>query len=69
MLKNESALADLLDVIMIHEFGHRAMQRRPPDEYHLIEAFFFDRANEALGVCIQIQKRRPPGALSQHVCP
>jgi hypothetical protein len=45
-------------VIMLHEFTHRAAQRRLPDENHPIQTFFFDRANEALGISVQIRRHR-----------
>ena len=43
-----------LRVVMAHIFGHRATQRRLPDEDHPIQAFVLDRANKSLRICIQV---------------
>jgi len=41
-------------VIMLHEVRHCTTQRRLPNNNHPIQAFFFERAYEAPGICIQI---------------
>ena len=41
-------------VVMVHVFGHRATQRRLPDEDHPIQAFVFDRAHEPLCIGVQV---------------
>ena len=48
------ALMVTFRVVMEHVFRYRAAQRCLPDKNHPIQAFFFDRAYEALGICIQI---------------
>lgn len=45
-------------VIMLHEFTHCTTQRGLPDENHPIQTFFYDRANEALGIGVQIRRHR-----------
>jgi hypothetical protein len=37
------------------EFGDRTTQRALPHEDPPIQAFFFDRAHEAVRICIQIR--------------
>src|SRR5258705_9264440 len=61
MASDQSVLQSLMVtflVVVLHEFRHRTTQRRLPDEYHPIQTLFFDRANEALGICIQIRRPR-----------
>jgi hypothetical protein len=48
------ALVIALSMIVDDEFGDSLTQRRLPDEDHPIQAFFLDRAHEALGIRIQI---------------
>ena len=44
-------------VIMVHVFGHRATQRRLPDEEYPIQAFGLDRANKSLGICFGVSSQ------------
>src|ERR1700674_6074179 len=46
------ALMISFSVVMVRVFGHRATQRRLPDEDHPIQAFVLDRANKSLRICI-----------------
>ena len=45
-----------LSVIVRQEFGDRSTQGPLPDEDHPVQAFFFDRTNEALRIGIQIKR-------------
>jgi len=45
-------------MIVHHEFGDSTTQRRLPHEDHPVQALFFDRAHEALGIYIQIWRPR-----------
>ena len=42
-------------VIVLHEFRYCATQRRLSDKIHPVQALFFDRANETLGIGVQIR--------------
>jgi hypothetical protein len=48
------ALMISFPVLMVRVFGHRATQRRLPNEDHPIQAFVLDRANKSLRICIQV---------------
>jgi len=42
-------------VVMRHVFSYRATKRRLSNEHHSIQAFELDRANEPLGIGVQIR--------------